>query len=67
MILEQTVCSKESEETEDTAEVETNGCQSGTDIGACIDKGCWQAGKTETSSRTFKLCCQQSVKADSDW
>ena len=56
-----------SKETEGTAEVKSNCCQSGTDIRACIDEGCWQAGRTETSTRTLEVCCQRSVKTDSDW
>ena len=39
-----------SEKTEDTAEIKSNGCQSGTGIPAWINEGCWQAGKTETST-----------------
>ena len=67
MIPERAGGSKDSKETQDTAEVESNGCRSGTGIRACIDKWCLQAGKTETSIRMLKVCCQQSVKADSDW
>ena len=55
MIPERAGGSKNSKETEDTAEVESNGCQSGTGIRACIDKGCLQAGKTEMSTRTLKV------------
>ena len=36
-----------SKETEGTAEVKSNCCQSGTDIRACIDEGCWQAGRQD--------------------
>ena len=40
----------EAKETEDTAEVESKGCQSGTVVRACIDEGCWTVGRTETST-----------------
>ena len=32
----------EAKEVEDTAEVESKGCQSGPGVRACIDEGCWK-------------------------
>ena len=46
MILGRADGPRESEETEDTAEIESNGCQSSTGVRAWINEGCWQADKS---------------------
>ena len=67
MIPERADGPRESKGTKDTAEIESNGCQSGIGIRAWVNEGCWQAGKTEKSTQTLKVFCQKPVKAESDW